>query len=301
VRVVVAGASGFLGTALRRALADRGDDVVRLVRGPVESAAESRWDPTRAEVDDGVIAAADVVVCLSGANLFRPPWTSAYKQTLRSSRVGPVATLARSVARAVAGADGNPAFLAGSAIGYYGPDRGDAMLDETSPPGSGFVSELVQDWERAAHPAEKAGARVCYLRSGIVLDRSGGALPLMRLPFWLGLGGRIGSGRQYFSVVSLADWVGAVMFLATEASSAGPYAVTAPAPPTNAEFTRELAAELRRPAILRVPAAPLRLLLREAAGELLGSLRVIPRRLEEAGFGFRDRDVAAVLARGLSR
>jgi uncharacterized protein len=295
MRWVIAGSSGFLGTALRDGLARAGHDVVRLMRGDSPSPHDSRWDPYAGQVDLDVVGSADVVVNIAGAPLARP-WTAAHRTAIRESRVRTTATLAQAISAVAA----RPAFLAQSAIAYYGSDRGDTVLDETAPPaGGGFLHEVVQDWEAATQRAEDAGARVCHLRTGIVLDRRGGPLPLMLPVFRLGLGGPLGSGEQYFSVTSLRDWVDAVVFLGTHEAASGAYNLTAPQPPTNAEFTAALGRAVHRPTRLRVPEPVLRTALREASGELLGSLRVVPARLPEAGYTFRDRTVDDVVAAGL--
>ncbi|MDQ3275959.1 MAG: TIGR01777 family oxidoreductase [Actinomycetota bacterium] len=297
MRFVIAGASGFLGTALRAALAERGHEVVRLVRADSPSALDSRWDPSAGRVDRDLIGAADVVVNLAGAPLARP-WTSSYRQTILQSRIATTRTLAE----AVAAADKKPAFVAQSAIGFYGNERGDTVLEETTPAeGDGFLRRVVQRWEAACAPAEQAGARVCRLRTGVVLDRRGGVLQLMLPLFRLGLAGRLGSGRQYFSAVSLDDWVDATIFLAEHDSAAGPFNVVGPQPPTNAEFTKALAGAVHRPAKIAVPAVVLRTALGEASGELLGSLRVLPVALEEAGYTFRCRSIDELVRAALVR
>jgi uncharacterized protein (TIGR01777 family) len=295
MRWVIAGSSGFLGTALRDGLARAGHDVVRLMRGDSPSPYDSRWDPAAGQVDLDVIASADVVVNVAGSPLARP-WTAGQREAIRESRIRTTETLAK----AIAAVESRPAFLAQSAIAYYGSDRGDTVLDErTAPAEGGFLHRVVQDWETATAAAEDAGARVCRLRTGVVIDRRGGPLPLMVPVFRLGLGGPLGSGRQYFSVVSLADWVGAVLFLGEHESASGAYNLTAPEPPTNAEFTAALGRAVHRPTRLRVPGALLNRTLGEASGEMLGSLRVVPTRLQEAGFALRHRTVDEVVAAGL--
>jgi uncharacterized protein (TIGR01777 family) len=191
-------------------------------------------------------------------------------------------------------------LVSASAIGIYGPDRGAEVLDEFSAPGSGFLSTLVQDWEAATRPAEAAGIRVCHLRTGMVMSRHGGALRRMLPLFRLGLGGPLGSGRQYWSAVSLADEIAAIRFLLQTPSCSGPYDVTAPTPVTNREFTRVLARVLRRPALLPAPAPALHVYLGEFAQDVLGSLRVVPTRLLEAGFRHHHRDVESVVRAGLA-
>lgn len=301
MRYVIAGSSGFLGTALRDAFARDGHEVVRLLRGDSPSPSDSRWDPASGQVDLDVIASADVVVNVAGASLARP-WTSSHKEAIRQSRVDTTSTLAR----AIADVGGGPAFLAQSAIAAYGSDRGDTVLEESTPAeGGGFLHGVVRDWEAAAAPAVKAGARVCHMRTGVVIDRRGGPLPLMLPAFRLGLGGPIGSGDQYFSVISLHDWVCAVRFLGAagergDDKPSGEFNLTAPLPPTNEEFTNALGAKLHRPTKLRVPAVVLEKTLGELSGEILGSLRVVPAGLEKAGYRFQHRSVDAILDAALS-
>jgi uncharacterized protein len=297
MRYVLAGASGFLGTALRARLAEAGHEVVRLVRRPATSASESTWDPYAGEVDAGLIADADVVVNLAGVNLGRWPWTAAYRRRILESRTETTGTLAA----AVAAAPTPPAFVVASAVGRYGTDRGDELLTEDSSGGTDFLAGVVRAWEAAADPARDAGARVCHLRSGVIIDRSGAALRIMLVPFRLGLAGRIGSGRQYFPIISLADWVAAARFVAEQPDCSGPYNLVCPVPATNAEFTRTLAKALHRPAVLRAPAFALRTVLGGLAWEMIGSRRVLPERLIAAGFRHEHPDVDAVVAAGLER
>jgi len=297
VRFVIAGSSGFLGTALRNHLAGDGHSVVRLVRGSAATPSESTWDPDDGDVDADVVAAADVVINLAGAPIAHWPWTTDYRQEILRSRVATTGTLARAVASAAR----PPAFLVASGIGGYGDDRAAEVLTEASTDGSGFLASVVRAWEDAARPARDAGSRVCHLRNGLVLGPGGGAFTVMSLPFKLGLGGRIGSGRQYFSAVSLTDWVRAVSFLAAANDADGRYNVSCPHPGTNANFTRTLAAALHRPAVLPVPAVVLRTVLGGLAEQALGSLRVFPQRLTEAGFEFQHPDLEAIVAAALRR
>lgn len=295
MKVVLSGSSGFLGTALRDRLARAGHDVVRLVRREAQSPSESSWDPSAGRVDSSVLASADVVVNLSGAPLVRWPMTQSYRQTVRTSRVDTTRTLAQ----ALAGLPDPPALLNQSAIGFYGVDRGSEPLDEQAEGGSGFLAAIVRQWEESTAAAGSAAVRVCHLRTGVVLDRRGGALQVMLWPFRLGLGGRLGSGEQYFSVVSLDDWCSAVLFLAEHEQAAGTFNVSMPNPPTNAEFTAELGRQLHRPTPFVVPATPMRLVLGDLAGQLLGSLRVEPVRLREAGFVFTGDSLSIALASAL--
>ena len=295
MRFVLAGASGFLGSALRDRLARDGHEVVRLVRGTPQSANESRWDPYVGRVDQSVIDDADVVVCLSGAPLAHWPWTASYKRTFTDSRVLPTRTLAE----AVAASWRQPAFVAQNGIAGYG-DQGETVLteeaDTTAPT---FMGEVTRRWEEATRPAAEAGARVVVLRTSVVLDRRGGALKPLLLVFRAGLGGPVGSGEQYFSTISAHDWVRAVSFLAADPQCAGAFNVSGPNATTNAEFGRELAGLLHRPAAVRVPSLPIRTALPDISSELLSSARVEPARLTAAGFRFdhptlRDRLGAAL-------
>jgi len=293
MRVVVSAASGLIGSALAADLAGAGAEVVRLVRRPPQTPAELRWDPREpgGGLDPGALGDADAVVHLSGAPIASRRWTPARKALLRSSRIGSTAALAR----ALAAADPRPGvLLCASAIGYYG-QTGGREVDETAPPGTGFLAELVRDWEAAAEPARTAGIRVVSFRSGVVLAASGGMLGRLLPPFRLGLGARIGSGQQYLSWISVTDEVRAIRFLLDDKHAAGAFNLTAPFPVTNAQFTNALAGTLGRPAALTLPSAVLRAALGEVASELLGSARVLPARLEAAGFGFTHADIGTAL------
>ena len=296
MRVLAAGVSGFLGTALREALARQGHEVVQLVRGTASGPAQSRWDPYAGHIDRDVVASVDAVVNLAGAPIAHWPWTQSYKRTLLESRVTTTATLAR----ALVDTGSSASWLNASGANVYGDDRGEEVLTEESATGPGVLAEVAQQWEAATRPAQDAGIRVCTLRSGVVLHRSGGALKPLLLPFRLGGGARIGSGTQYFSVISRRDWVRATLHLLGSAEASGAYNVTGPHPPTNAEYTRALADALHRPAALAVPARPLRLVLGDLSAQLLGSLRVVPTRLLDAGFAFQDRDVRAAVNAALA-
>ena len=298
MRVAVSAASGLIGSALAADLEADGADVVRLVRRPAGSPAEISWNPQAAAdgLDPAALRGVDAVVHLSGAPLAARRWTPARKAVLRSSRIQST----RTIAAAMAAADPRPGvLLCASAIGYYG-DTGDRIVDESAPRGPGFLADLVSDWEEAARPARAAGIRVASFRSGIVLAAGGGMLGRLLLPFRFGLGATFGSGRQYLSWISLTDEVRAIRFLLGSADAAGPFNLTAPAPVTNAEFTRALATALGRPALLTLPAVVLRTALGEVAGELLGSARVMPAKLTVAGFSFAHPDIATALRAELS-
>jgi uncharacterized protein len=298
MRVAITGSSGLIGTALADALREDGQEVIRLVRRPPRQPGEIRWNPRAAEgaVDPAAFDGVDAVVHLSGAPIAGGWWTQARKRELRASRVQST----RALVAALAKSPSPPAvLLSGSAVGWYG-NTGTREVDEYAPAGTGFLADLVSDWEAAALPARQAGLRVANLRSGVVLSRRGGMLgPLVPL-FRLGLGARLGSGTQYISWISVTDHVAAVRYLLDRPGIDGPVNLTAPAPVTNAQFTAELARTLHRPALLRIPAPVLRAGLGEASGELLGSQRVLPRRLLAAGFAFRYPELAGALAAELA-
>ncbi len=290
MRFLLAGASGFLGTHLRHALTQAGHEVTSLVRRE-PGAGQARWDPARGSLDPALVEHADVVVNLAGSPTLGNPHSKKWADELLSSRVTSTAVLAE----AIAASDRKPSFLAGNGISYYG-DHGDEPLPETADSrGDAFLTAVTKVWQAAADPAVEAGVRVCFLRTAPVLDRTSPPLKQLLLLFKTGLGGRIGSGEQYFPVISTQDWVAAVTFLGEHAELSGPVNLCCPVTPTNDEFTRELAALVHRPAVLPVP----RLLLKPAAGrmapELLGSVRALPEVLLESGFRFADRDVADVL------
>jgi uncharacterized protein len=293
MKVVISGSSGLIGTALATALAGDGTDVIRLVRrepGP----GEIRWDPQSADggLDPVSLDGVDAVVHLSGAPVAGALWTQARKQVLRSSRIQSTTVLVNALTRA---ARPPSVLLSASAVGWYG-DTGARAADESAPNGTGFLPGLVAEWEAAAQPTKQAGLRVVTLRSGIVLSRGGGMLRPLSLPFRLGLGARLGPGTQYISWISVTDHIAAIRYLIGNGDIDGPVNLTAPAPVTNAVFTAELARALHRPAVLSIPAPVLRAVLGEMAVELLGSQRVVPRRLLESGFEFRHPGIASALA-----
>jgi uncharacterized protein (TIGR01777 family) len=282
MRILMAGASGFLGSALRERFGDEGHEIRRLVRREPGAADEIAWDPHGSPLDPEIVAGFDAVVNVAGAPIAHWPWTSSYKQTLVDSRVNTTRTLAE----AIAATDRKPALVNASAIGYFG-DRGDELLDDDSPPGTDFLSRLVQQWEAASTPAVDAGARVARMRAAIVLHRSGSILKVAKIPFWLGLGGKIAGGQQWFPTVSLADYLGVASRLVSDDSCSGSYNLVAPDPATNAEFTRELGRRLRRPTVVPVPGFAVRAIAGgDLSAQLLGSIRARPRRLLEAGYEF---------------
>jgi uncharacterized protein (TIGR01777 family) len=296
MKVLLAGASGLIGGALKQALLENGDTVHSLVRRAARSAEESEWQPASGQLDPSVLADVDAVVCLSGAGVGDHRWTDEFRNTIMTSRTSAVGTHARATAAARAAGAGPSVFISGSAVGYYGDrgDRGDKLLDEDSASGTGFFPDVGRAWEAAATPAADAGARVVNLRTGIVLAKNGPVLGRMVPLFKLGLGGRLGHGKQYWSWITLTDEVAAIGFLLTTEIS-GPTNLTAPTPVTNAEFTRQLAHALHRPALFPVPSFALHLVLGDLAGDILGSQRVVPGKLSDAGFVFSHPDLASGL------
>lgn len=292
----MAGSSGFLGTALRDRLAQDGHEVLRLVRGRASTPTESHWDPYAGDVDPELLASADAVINLSGAPIARWPWTESYRQTILASRTAATRTLAETIARTGA----RPALVNASGIGAYG-DRDDEVLTEQSPRGDTFLAAVVDEWEGATETAAESGSRVVALRTGVVLGPGGGALQLMQVPFRLGVGGRLGSGRQWFSPIALDDWTAAVSFLVSNPDAQGPHNLVAPEPVTNAELTAAMGTVLRRPTAVPVPGPVIRLALGGLSGEVLGSVRALPAALQAAGFTFRHPDVIAMLRAALGR
>ncbi len=287
MQIVIAGSSGFLGTHLSDELIRRGHAVTALVRRPSSAPDESTWDPYAGIYDRGVIEGADVVVNLAGAPTAGNPHSQKWARELRESRV----TTTRLLARAIAEADRPPAFLAGNGISWYGDHGADVLTEESDSRGDSLLTRVTREWQAAADPAVEAGARVCVLRTSPVMDRRSEPLRQLRLLFRLGLGARLGHGEQYMPMVSLRDWVGGVAHLAEHDTARGPFNLTCPETPTNAEFTQALAAALHRPALVVAPRALLKVAAGQMAPELLGSLNVRPAALEQAGYGFRDRDV----------
>jgi hypothetical protein len=290
MHIVVAGGTGFLGSALVNRLRGDGHDVTVLTRRP-RGPGEAHWDPQGpADAWSRALDEADGVVNLAGESIDGKRWTAARKAAIRESRIGATRALAGAIARAPRA----PAvFLSASGIGTYGA-RGDEPLTEESAPGSGFLAELGQEWEATALAAASV-TRVVLLRTGIVLARRGGALPRMARPFYFLAGGPLGSGRQYMSWIHLDDWIGMVTMALTSDAVAGPLNVTAPNPVTNRELARTLGRVLGRPALLPAPAFALRIILGEMADMVLTGQRVLPARAQAAGFTFRHVELEPAL------
>jgi uncharacterized protein (TIGR01777 family) len=299
VKVIIAGSSGFLGQALARDLIAAGHRITRLVRRPATGPTEVTWRPDHAELDPAALVAADAVISLSGAGIGDRRWTAEYKQVLRDSRLQTTSTIARTLAD-LAESDRPPTWLSASGIGIYG-ERGDQPLLEVSERGEGFIADLVADWEAATAPAAAAGVRVATMRSGLVLARSGGLLKRLLPIYLLGAGGRLGSGEQYQSWITLADEISAFRHVLNTPGVSGPVNLAGPNPVRNAEFNRVLGQVTHRPAVLSVPGIALRAVLGEFADEgVLVSQRVVPEVLAKSGFRFRHPDLRSALEWAMS-
>ena len=286
MRIAISGASGLIGSALVPALEGAGHEVVRLVRAMPSGQNEVAWDPSAGTIDIAGLAGVDAIVSLASATL-NHRWTESYKRGILDSRVQTTSLLATTAAEL----DPRPSiFLSAGGVGIYG-DRGDEILTEESTVGSGFLAEVCKAWEAAAQPARDRGLRVVNFRQGIVLSRRGGAVKRMLLPFRLALGGRVGSGRQWWSWVSLDDVVSAYR-VALEADIGGAFNLCSPSPATSAQFTKALGRALGRPTVFPLPAVAVKTLFGEMGeGVLLEGQRVLPARLIDAGFEFAHPDI----------
>lgn len=292
MKILASGMSGTIGMALMPALVEQGHASIRLKTGAARASNEIAWDPLKALHPD-VVSGFDAVIHLAGENIFGR-WTEAKKERIRSSRVEGTRNLCEAIARSNA----KPGvFLAGSAIGYYG-NRGDEVLTEESALGTGFLAETCNNWEAATEAIQGAGWRVVHLRTAVVLNTQAGALKKMLTPFRLGLGGKIGSGRQWLSWISITDMVAAILHCLNTESLRGAVNMVAPAPVTNAEFSRTLGRVLHRPAFAIVPSFAAKLLMgREMAEEtVLTSQRVMPKRLRETGLQFQHPELSGALS-----
>ena len=288
-RVAITGASGLIGSALSAFLSARGDDVVHLVRREPRARCEISWDPASRKLDSGDLSGVTAVVHLAGAGVGEHRWTPAYKQEILASRVNGTATIATALAEL-----GEPiALVSGSAIGAYG-DRGEEMLTEDSDTGKGFLADVVRDWEAATLPAQRAGLRVVHARTGLVLTADGGAmqriLPLARF----GLAGPLGTGRQYWSWITLHDELRALAHLIDQ-DIVGPVNLVSTQPLRQAEVMKALGAQLHRPAVLPVPALALKVALGEFASDILASARILPSVLTASGFVFEHDTIESAM------
>jgi uncharacterized protein (TIGR01777 family) len=294
MRIAITGATGLIGSALAETLGAAGHDLVRLVRRDPAGPGEVRWDIGAGTVDEAALEDVEAIVHLAGENVGQR-WTDGARKQILGSRVQGT----RLVAEAAARLPRKPVLLCASAIGYYGV-RGDEELDESASRGTGFLADVVEAWEGAAGPAREAGLRTVHLRQGVILSTSGGALARMLTPFRLGTGGRIGSGKQWWSWVSLDDVVASYLF-ALEHELEGPVNVTAPGAVRNREFVKALGRALHRPAIFPLPAVAVKTAFGEMGEEmLLGGQRVVPAKLQAAGFGFARPDIDSGLAHALA-
>jgi uncharacterized protein (TIGR01777 family) len=284
MKILITGATGLVGTELASLLMTQGHEVFRLTRKAPREPNDIPWDPATGNIPKARLEGLDAVVHLAGENIAGARWTPAVKERLRASRVEATRLLCETLAELQAPPK---TLICASAIGYYG-DRGDELLTEDSANGTGFLAELCRDWEAAAEPARKKGIRVVNVRIGVVLTPKGGALAKMLTPFKFGVGGVVGSGKQYWSWVAIDDVIGAIYHCLTRAEISGPVNAVAPNSTTNADFTKTLGGVLHRPTIFPMPAFAARLALGEMADELLlSSARVVPKRLQETAYQFR--------------
>lgn len=291
MKAAVTGASGMLGTHLVHSLRDEGHDVLRVVRREPHTRDEVRWDPVSGFVDLAALAGVDAVIHCAGAGLGDRPWTPSYRRIVYESRVVGTRTIATSLAQL----EPRPkVLLSMSGVGYYG-NQVNRVLDEQSPMGDTYIAKIAHDWEQATQPAADAGIRVVTARTGVVISAKGGAFGRILPIFRLGLGGRIGSGKQFWSWVGLRDYVAAMRFLLERADVSGAVNVCSPNPVTNAQLTQTLARVVHRPAALPVPGFALRVPFRDFAVDLLRGQRVVPTRLLEAGFVFADPEIEMAL------
>ncbi|MEU4426274.1 TIGR01777 family oxidoreductase [Actinoplanes sp. NPDC024001] len=297
MRIVMAGASGFLGTRLADRLRESGHQITRLVRRPAERPEEATWEPAQGRLDPALLSGADAVINLAGAGIGDRRWTARYKTVLRTSRIDTTDTIARAI-KQLPGEERPRTLLQASGAGWYG-DTGDQAVTEEAPAGTTFLADLCRVWEAAARPAEDAGTRVVLLRTAPTIDAGGSLLKPLLLPFKLGAGARIGGGRQWMAWIALADWLNAAEFLLEREDVSGPVNVVSPQPVTNAQFTKALARELHRPALFTIPGPALDLVLGELAGETQRSQRVLPGVLSGAGFAWAYPGIDAALAASL--
>lgn len=300
MQILVSGSSGLVGTALISVLTAAGHEVVRLMRSRSRSPSKEllAWDPDGGSIDAAGLEGLDAIVHLAGEPIASGRWTAVKKARIRDSRVAGTRLVCDALSRC---ARPPLTLICASAIGFYG-DRGDEVLSETSPSGKGFLSEVCREWEQATDSAKDKGVRVVNTRFGVILSTNGGALAKMLTPFKMGMGGIVGSGRQYMSCISIDDCAAAIVHALRTEALAGPVNVVGPTPVTNAEFTKTLGRVLGRPTIMPMPAFAARLAFGEMADELLlSSSRVVPQKLLDSGFSFGDRDVETALRHVLGK
>ncbi|MDA8863116.1 TIGR01777 family oxidoreductase [Pontimonas sp.] len=297
LRILLAGASGMIGTPLKALLREQGHAVHTLVRRTPADATEHQWNPDTGDIESGILNHSDVVVNLSGASIGRIPWTKGYKKTILQSRLLATDTLARAIRDATT----PPSLLVqGSAVGFYG-DRDGAELTERSDKGQGFLADVVEQWEAAAEPAQSSSTRICYARTGLVVGK-GGAMAPLQLQTSLGVGGPIGSGSQWWPWISLHDEVRALAHLINHETTYGIFNLVAPNPATALDVTKELARKMGRPHWLGLPAFAISLVMGEAGRELLlTSQRITPERLLASGFSFDDATLDLAIVRLLHK
>ncbi|GLE53229.1 epimerase family protein [Mycobacterium montefiorense] len=294
--IAIAGSSGLIGSAVAAALRAADHRVLRIVRRTPSNSDELHWNPESGDFDAEALTEVDTVVNLCGVNVGERRWSGAFKQSLRDSRIAPTEVLASAVADA-----GVQTLINASAVGFYGNTR-DRVVDENDGAGTGFLARLCEDWEAATLPAQFGGTRVVLARTGLVMAAAGGALRRMRPLFSVGLGARLGSGRQYMSWISLEDEVRALLFAIAHPTLSGPVNMTGPAPVTNAEFTTALGSAINRPTPMMLPAFAVRAAFGEFADEgLLTGQRAIPSALERAGFQFHHNTIGEALGYATAR
>ena len=291
MKILVSGSHGLVGKALTTSLANAGHEIVSLVRQSANDS-EIEWHPNQGKINGQQLEGLDVVVHLAGESIASGRWTEGKKKKIRESRVKGTELLSSALALL---SQPPSRFISASAIGFYG-NRGDELLTEKSAPGNGFLPEVCIAWERATGQAEAKGIRTIHTRFGIILDEKGGALERMLTPFRMGVGGKVGNGKQWMSWIALEDVISALRFLIDEPGSEGPLNLTAPDPVTNADFTEALGNVLSRPTLFSVPAFAARLAFGEMADELLlSSAKVEPRRLKENGYEFKHPELSSAL------
>ncbi len=291
MKIVITGSSGLIGSALVRDCEKKNFEVVKLVRRAPKQENESQWDPIKGIIDLNVLEKATAIVNLAGAGVGDRRWSKKYKKLILDSRVNSTETLANAIVNLKTPPS---VFVSGSAIGFYG-DTADVAVDENANLGEGFLSDVVFNWEYAAQRVRSNNIRVVHPRTGLVMSKRGGLLKKILPLFKLGLGGKLGNGKQYWSYISLEDEIRAIHHVIDDVRLTGGVNFTNPNPVTNAEFTKSLASVVNRPAFLNVPSLALKIALGEFSIEALGSSRILPSKLQAAGFKFNQPDILSTL------